>query len=170
VADCELAVHGGDIGNAEVLERLRPRQRRGIVVTGNNDRPRTWPPGQSRVLDQLREHEELILPGGTLVVILGHQIITRHRHEHPRRRFPHARAIICGHNRRLIADRDAELWVMNPGAVGRAPTFGGPSCMVLEAAAHHGALRIARFEPLKRRGRSYGGRLGVTQRWGLVPA
>ncbi len=37
VADCDLAVHGGDIGNAGVLERLHPRQGRVIAVTGNND-------------------------------------------------------------------------------------------------------------------------------------
>jgi putative phosphoesterase len=153
VRECDLAVHGGDIGNAEVLERLCPRQGRVVAVAGNNDSPDKWPPDQSPVLAQLREHEELMLPGGTLVLIHGHQIAARHRHERLRRRFPQARAIVYGHSHRLVAECDAEPWVLNPGAAGRARTFGGPSCMVLDAAEHHWALRIARFEPLKRRGR-----------------
>ena len=153
VADCDLAVHGGGIGDAGVLERLRPRQGRVIAVTGNNDNPRKWPPEQRHFLDNLREHEDLELPGGTLTIIHGHQIVARNRHERLRRRFPRARAIVYGHSHRLIADRDPEPWVLNPGAAGRARTFGGPSCMVLDATEHHWELRIERFEPLKRHGR-----------------
>jgi putative phosphoesterase len=153
VADCDLAVHGGDIGNACVLERLRPRQGRVIAVSGNNDLPRKWPPEQRHFLANRREHEDLELPGGTLAIIHGHQIPARNRHERLRRRFPRARAIVCDHSHRLIADRDREPWVLNPGAAGRARTFGGPSCMVLDAAEHHWELRIERFEPLKRNGR-----------------
>jgi putative phosphoesterase len=153
VADCDLAVHGGDIGNAGVLERLRPRQGRVIAVTGNNDCHRKWPPEQRHHLENLREHEDLALPGGTLAIIHGHQIAARNRHERLRRRFPRARAIVYGHSHRLIADRDREPWVLNPGAAGRARTFGGPSCMILNAAEHCWELRIERFEPLKRRRR-----------------
>jgi hypothetical protein len=58
VADCDLAVHGRDIGNAGVLERLRPRQGRDIAVSGNNDSPRKWPPEERHFLDNLREHED----------------------------------------------------------------------------------------------------------------
>jgi len=152
VADCDLAVHGGDIGNAGVLERLRPRQGRVIAVAGNNDLSRKWPPEQQEFLDNLPEQEDLELPGGTLTIIHGHQIAARNRHERLRRRFPHARAIVYGHSHRLIADRDREPWVLNPGAAGRARTFRGPSCMVLDAAEHHWELRIERFEPLKRYG------------------
>ena len=154
VATCDLAVHGGDIGNAEVLQRLRPRQGRIIAVIGNNDLPRKWPPEQAQVLDGLREHEDLMLPGGTLAVIHGHQLAARNRHQRLRRRFPQARAIVYGHSHRLIADRDVQPWVLNPGAAGRARTFGGPSCIVLDAAEHRWALRIERFEPLTCHGRS----------------
>ncbi|MEA3275912.1 MAG: metallophosphoesterase family protein, partial [Pseudomonadota bacterium] len=149
VADCDLAVHGGDIGNAGALERLRPRQGRVIAVSENNDIPRKWPPEQQHFLDNLREHEELKLPGGTLAIIHGHQIAVSNRHARLRRRFPHARAIVYGHSHRLIADRDHESWVLNPGAAGRAKTFGGPSCIVLDAAEHQWELRIERFESLK---------------------
>lgn len=150
MADCDLAVHGGDIGNAGVLERLRPRQGRVIAVTGNNDLPRKWPLEQQHFLDNLREHEDLELPGGMLAIIHGHQTAAGNRHERLRRRFPRARAIIYGHSHRLIADRDREPWVLNPGAAGRARTFGGPSCMVLDATEQHWELRIERFESLKR--------------------
>jgi putative phosphoesterase len=156
VADCDLAVHGGDIGNAGVLERLRPRQGRVIAVTGSNDLPRKWPPEERHFLDNLREHEDLELPGGTLAIIHGHhghQIAARNRHERLRRRFPHAHAIVYGHSHRLIADRDREPWVLNPGAAGRTRTFGGLSCMVLDAAERRWEFRIERFESLKRRGR-----------------
>jgi predicted phosphodiesterase len=51
VTDCDLAVHGGDIGNAGVLERLRPRRGRVIAVTGNNDLPSKWPLEQQHFLD-----------------------------------------------------------------------------------------------------------------------
>jgi predicted phosphodiesterase len=70
VADCDLAVHGGDIGNARVLGRLRPRQGRVIAVTGNNDSPRKWPPEQQHVLDMLREHEDSV-PCSTLFCVLS---------------------------------------------------------------------------------------------------
>ncbi|MCG6862141.1 MAG: metallophosphatase family protein [Chromatiaceae bacterium] len=152
VAESDLAVHGGDIGNAGVLERLRPRQGRVIAVSGNNDSPGKWPPEQRYLLDNLREQEGLELPGGKLAIIHGHQIAARNRHERLRRRFPHARAIVYGHSHRLIADRDHEPWVLNPGAAGRARTFGGPSCMVLDAAEHRWELRIERFQSLKRQG------------------
>jgi putative phosphoesterase len=151
VADCDLAVHGGDIGNADVLERLRPRQGSVIAVSGNNDIPRKWPREERHFLDNLREHEDLELPGGVLAIIHGRQIATRNRHERLRRRFPRARAIVYGHSHRLIADR--EPWVLNPGAAGQARTFGGPSCMVLDAAERRWELRIERFEPLQRHGR-----------------
>jgi hypothetical protein len=46
VADCDLAVHGGDIRNGGVVERLRPWRGRVFAITGNNDLPRMWPPEQ----------------------------------------------------------------------------------------------------------------------------
>jgi uncharacterized protein len=114
VADCDLAVHGGDIGNADVLERLLPLQGRVIAVTGNNVCHRKWPPEQRHFLDYLREHEDLELPGGTLAIIHGHQITVRNRHERLRRRFPHVRAIVYGHSHRLIAE--SPIAIVSPGS------------------------------------------------------
>ena len=153
VADCDLAVHGGDIGCLGVLQRLCPRQGWVIAVTGNNDLPSKWPPEQRHLLDNLPEQKDLELPGGTLAIIHGHQIAARNRHERLRRRFPSSPCIVYGHSHRLGADLDREPWVLNPGAAGRARTFGGPSCIVLDAAENHWELRIERFGPLKRHGR-----------------
>jgi putative phosphoesterase len=150
VAGCDLAVHGGDIGNAGVLAALRPRQGRVIAVTGNNDLPGKWPQDERALLATLPAQAELPLPGGILAVIHGHRTPARKRHERLRKRFPHARALVYGHSHRLVADRDAEPWVLNPGAAGKARTFGGPSCMILTAAEHGWDLEIHRFEPPSR--------------------
>jgi putative phosphoesterase len=150
VADCDLGVHGGDIGNADVLERLRHRQGRVIAVTGNNDCHRKWSPEQRHFLDNLREHEDLELPGGTLVIIHGHQIAARNRHERLRRPFPRARAIVYGHSHRLIADRDREPWVLNsrsqlwrrrPSTDLRRTVLPGTRCRRASLGAPHRAFR-----------------------------
>jgi uncharacterized protein len=72
VADCDLAVHGGDIGNLGVLQRLCPRRGRIIAVTGNNDSPAKWLPGERHLMDNLPEQKDLELLGGTLAIIHGH--------------------------------------------------------------------------------------------------
>jgi putative phosphoesterase len=167
VADCDLAVHGGDIGNASVLARLRPRSGRVLAVTGNNDLPCKWPEEERQLLSELPEQQELALPGGTLAVIHGHQIPARDRHERLRRRFPGARAVIYGHSHRLVADRVRTPWVLNPGAAGRARTFGGPSCMILSISDRGWRLRLVRFDPVSRHRnpsptRSRGGSSGVS--------
>jgi putative phosphoesterase len=150
VTACDIAVHGGDIGNAGVLTSLQPRQGRVIAVVGNNDIPRKWPSYEHDLLQVVPEIAEVSLPGGILVAIHGHQVPASTRHERLRRRFAHARAVIYGHSHRLTADQDATPWVLNPGAAGRARTYGGPSCMILSASEQRWALRIERFEALKR--------------------
>jgi putative phosphoesterase len=150
VAECDLAVHGGDIGNAGVLRALQPRQGRVIAVVGNNDIPRKWPEHERDLLAAVPEVAEVQLPGGILVAIHGHQLPARTRHDRLRRRFGRARAVVYGHSHRLAADRDATPWILNPGAAGRARTYGGPSCMILDASELRWTLRIERFEPLRR--------------------
>ena len=149
VADCDIAVHGGDIGNAGVLACLRPRGGRVLAVVGNNDLPHKWPEHERDLLRAIPELAELELPGGTLVVIHGHQTPARERHERLRRRFPQARAVVYGHSHRLVADRDASPWILNPGAAGYERTHGGPSCMILSASEHRWDLRVRRFEPCR---------------------
>jgi hypothetical protein len=149
VADCDIAVHGGDIGNAAVLAALQPRSGRIAAVLGNNDVPHKWPAADQGLLGALPlEHTEA-LPGGLLVVVHGHRTSAKERHAKLRRRFPHARAIVYGHSHRLVADQGSEPWILNPGAAGRERTFGGPSCMVLSAGHTAWSLTVHRF-PLDR--------------------
>lgn len=147
VADCDLAVHGGDIGNAGVLAALQPRTGRVAAVLGNNDVPHKWPAADQHLLDTLPLELTEDLPGGRLVVVHGHRTPAKDRHAKLRRRFPDARAIVYGHSHRLVADRDAEPWVLNPGAAGRERTFGGPSCMVLRASHGGWSLAVHRYPP-----------------------
>jgi putative phosphoesterase len=133
VSQCDLAVHGGDIGHATILAQLQPRLGRVLAVFGNNDVTRKWPEEDRQLLVHLPEWLDQPLPGGHLVVIHGHQTNARDRHSLLRGRFPSARAIVYGHSHRLTMDVDARPWILNPGAAGRSRTHGGPSCMILTA-------------------------------------
>jgi hypothetical protein len=159
VAASDLAVHGGDIGNAAVLSALQPRSGRVLAVLGNNDVAHKWPSADRQLLDELPLEVSEELPGGRLVVVHGHRTPAKDRHARLRRGFPDARAIVYGHSHRLVTDQDAEPWVLNPGAAGRERTHGGPSCMVLCAGHDHWALAVHRF-PLVR----------STARRGAVPS
>ncbi len=150
VAECDMAVHGGDIGGAEVLAGMRPRAGHIYAVRGNNDVADKWPADQRGLLAQIPDRAECELPGGRLVVVHGHRMPARGRHARLRRELPGARAVVYGHSHRLIADLDAEPWVLNPGAAGRSRTFGGPSCLILLAAESAWRLEVHRFEPAAR--------------------
>ena len=144
--DCDMAVHAGDIGDIAVIRALRPRLRRTIAVLGNNDTPAKWSPQQHAVLDSIPLCARLELAGGTLVVEHGHRagkVATRH--QALRQRHPDARLIVYGHSHRLCCDLDAQPWVVNPGAGGRARTFGGASCLVLRIQDNGWHIETYRF-------------------------
>jgi uncharacterized protein len=145
VADCDIAVHGGDIGSAGVLAALTPRSGRVVAVLGNNDVPHKWPAGEQHLLASLPQQWSEELPGGRLVVVHGHRMPAKDRHPRLRRRFPDARAIVYGHSHLLVLDQDAEPWVLNPGAAGRERTYGGPSCLVLSASRECWSVAVHRF-------------------------
>ncbi len=146
VARCDLVVHAGDIGCPEVLAQLQPRSGRVIAVRGNNDTPHQWPRGSEPWLRELPEQVRLELPGGVLAVEHGHRVLpASQRHLRLRERHPDARAILYGHTHRLVVDRDASPWVLNPGAAGRTRTHGAPSCLVLNAGLDHWSVDIHVF-------------------------
>lgn len=146
VAACDLAVHAGDIGAPGVLASLQPRSGRVIAVRGNNDTPLQWPRGSEGWLRELPEQARLDLPGGILVVEHGHRALPAAlRHARLRERHPYARAVVYGHTHRLVVDREAEPWVLNPGAAGRIRTHGAPSCLVLNAGPDHWSVDIHVF-------------------------
>lgn len=146
VRGCDVAVHAGDIGGLAVLRALRPRAGRVVAVRGNNDRPRQWPVADRAALDGLPEEALLDLPGGAVVVVHGDRVVpAEERHDRLRRRYAAARAVVYGHSHRLVCDCDDVPWVLNPGAAGRARTFGGPSCLVLDARRGAWHVHVLRF-------------------------
>ncbi|KAB7627528.1 metallophosphoesterase family protein [Alkalilimnicola sp. S0819] len=151
IAECDLAVHAGDIGGADVLLAMSPRGQL-VAVKGNNDSPERWSRQEVHMLETLPEEARLDLPGGQLVVVHGDDAGgVDVRHANLRERYPDARAIVYGHSHRLVVDDSAEPWVLNPGAAGRTRTYGGPSCLVLEADEDGWQVEALRLEPRKYR-------------------
>lgn len=133
-AECDIAVHAGDILTARVLQELREVVDEVYAVRGNNDVPGIWAGDELDELGTLSDVVDVPLPGGLLVAEHGHA----HGWSEPnlgmlRAAHPKARAIVYGHTHRLLIDRDAEPWVLNPGAAGRIRNQGGPTCLVLHA-------------------------------------
>lgn len=147
VADCDIAVHGGDIGGVSVLASLQPKLGQVYAVRGNNDVHGKWPAEELALLERIPERASVELPGGLLVVEHSHRMAAAGRHERLRRRYPQSRVIVYGHSHQMIADCDAQPWVVNPGAAGRSRTHGGPSCMVLTATTQHWEIAQYRFTP-----------------------
>jgi putative phosphoesterase len=135
---CDIAVHAGDVGNAEVIQTMRPKSGKVYLIKGNNDVASKWPVEQKSVLAQLQERIALDLPGGQLVVTHGHkQNPVAARHALLRKLYATARLIVYGHSHRLCIDQEHTPWVINPGAAGKARTYGGASCVVLHVSHDH---------------------------------
>ncbi len=140
---CDVIVHAGDVGSAVVLDALATITADLYAVVGNNDVAHKWV-GSSRALARLVDQHALALPGGTLAVRHGHRVLPAgRRHERLRALHPDARAIVYGHSHRRVVDDKRRPWVLNPGAAGRARTFGGPSALRLRA-----GVRVWRVEPI----------------------
>ncbi len=146
LAECAVIVHAGDVGSSSVLEALASTGARVVAVRGNNDVASKWPPPRAP-LHALADEQRLDLPGGALIVVHGHRVLpASRRHERLRERYPDVRAVVFGHSHRLVIDRSARPWVLNPGAAGRARTFGGPSAFILRASTSRWTIRSRRFE------------------------
>jgi len=146
VAECDIAVHAGDILTARVLQELYGVVDEVHAVRGNNDVPGIWAGDELDVLHALPYVVDVSLPGGSMVVEHGHA----HGWSEPdvgklRAAHPGARAIVYGHTHKLLIDRESEPWVLNPGAAGRIRNRGGPSCLVLHAAADSWRLEEFKF-------------------------
>ncbi len=123
--EVDLVVHAGDLGAKAVIRALRALAPL-CAVAGNNDTPGQWPDGEASVCLALPEALSIELAGGTLVVIHGHQFpVVANRHARLRATFPTARCIVYGHSHRRCVDADAQPWVVNPGASGRARAYDG---------------------------------------------
>lgn len=146
LAGSDVIVHAGDVGAAAVLRALAGATERVVAVRGNNDVASKWT-GSRRALDGLPESVELDAPGGSLVVVHGHRVLpAKRRHARLRALHPNARAIVYGHSHRRVLDLDSTPWIINPGAAGKARTFGGPSACILVAGVRRWTVRAVVFE------------------------
>ena len=146
ITQCEIAVHAGDVGNAQVIESMQPKAKQIYLVKGNNDVASKWPNDQQHRLHELREQIILEVPGGKIAVIHGHkQNPVAARHALLRKLYPTTRAIVYGHSHRLCIDQEHTPWVLNPGAAGKDRTFGGASCIILHVAHNNWHLQTLRI-------------------------
>ena len=145
--NCDVVVHAGDVGNAAVLEALRAGGANVVAIRGNNDVASKWPRGERAALDALGDEARVeLLPGGTLIAVHGDRYPPATRHARLRRDYPDVRAVVYGHSHRLVVDDAATPWILNPGAAGRARTYGGPSCLLLEARSKVWRIESHRFD------------------------
>lgn len=147
LSDCDFLIHAGDLGGSSALEALL-----GITsataVRGNNDTFERWHGSELDGLRQLPTVVQVTLAGGHIIVIHGHQFPqAKKRHIQLRERFPDALAVVYGHSHRMVIDIDSSPWVLNPGACGRARTFGGPSGLILEKKSRRWEVSPIRFGP-----------------------
>lgn len=134
---CDQVVHAGDICGAHVLQQLSQLSSQVTAVAGNNDASGLWPITETHVVNALPAIARVQLPGGALVVEHGH----RHGMQQPdhaslRHTHANARVIVYGHTHRMLVDKDATPWVINPGAAGQTRTRGGASCLILTASVN----------------------------------
>ena len=147
VAGCDIAVHAGDVGGADILFALHPREEV-IAIRGNNDDAEHWAESEADILSTLPSEATLELPGGRLKVVHGDDGGTiAQRHRRYREHYGDCRAVVYGHSHRQCVDQAADPWLLNPGAAGRTRTYGGPGCMILHCARNGWRVESLRFEP-----------------------
>ena len=54
-----------------------------------------------------------------------------------------------GHSHKWVLDDSGQPWVVNPGAAGRDRTFGGASCLLLQASESDWHFSVLRY-PIRR--------------------
>lgn len=133
IETCDIAIHAGDIGSRSVLEALHPKSGHVFAVAGNNDKPYLWDFKDWDLVKHLPQVQELLLPGGKLVIEHGHEHdMHKPKHSDLRRAHPDARVVVYGHTHtQVIDEEDPDIHVINPGAAGFTRNKGGPSCIVI---------------------------------------
>ena len=127
--DYDCVVHAGDLGAWNNVATLAAPF---FAVSGNNDIAEKWPTEEQQYLKRLPEVLKLLLDGGELIVIHGHQFpVLKTRHLKLRETFPAARIIVYGHSHRALSDKTDKPWVINPGAAGYKRNNGGASFICL---------------------------------------
>ena len=149
ISNCDFLIHAGDLGGSAALNDLL-QIARATVVRGNNDTANRWDGCELNELRKLPEVVRVKLTGGSVVVIHGDQFPqAKKRHLQLRGRFPEEIAVVYGHSHRLVTDVESTPWVLNPGACGRARTYGGPSGPILERKLRRWEISTVHFAPLR---------------------
>ena len=144
---CDFLIHAGDVGRSAALNTL-DEVAQTTAVRGNNDTSDRWPQDEIHRLQELPLIARVTLSAGHIIVIHGHQFPqVKKRHQQMRDQFPDAMAVVYGHSHRLVTDIEHSPWVLNPGACGRARTYGGPSGLILERGARRWEVSPIRFAP-----------------------
>ena len=147
VRRCDIALHAGDVGGADVLFAMQPEQE-AVAIRGNNDDAAHWPASEQDMLARLPENATVDLPGGRIKLVHGDDGGTiDQRHRRYRQQFADCRAVIYGHSHRQCVDQSATPWVLNPGAAGRTRTYGGPGCLILQCNDANWYLEALQFAP-----------------------
>ena len=115
IAECDYAIHAGDVMDARILARMRPRQQL-FAVAGNNDEQGVWCGKEERFTRRLPDIVELELPSGRICVEHGHRFgFAQPDHEGLRAAHPEARLVIYGHTHKQLIDQSRDPWIANPG-------------------------------------------------------
>jgi putative phosphoesterase len=133
---CDLILHAGDIGSADVIQQLLEISQDVVSVCGNNDNQAQWSSSEYRTLEAIPQIAEIALPGGSIAITHGDEHFSEYDiwHQELRTSFPDAKAIVYGHSHRLVCDLDMEPWVLNPGPAGETRTQRhGVSCLRIAA-------------------------------------
>ena len=128
---CDVILHAGDIGDADVIKSLRQCSVNVFCVRGNNDIEEKWPANTLNELEAIPYNIELEFDNQKIALTHGHQFYrVEVRHDKLRAQFPDADIIIYGHSHIIVCDQQQKPWVINPGAGGNTRTKGGATCMI----------------------------------------
>jgi putative phosphoesterase len=132
LSGCNVILHAGDIGDADVIKTLLQCSDHVFCVRGNNDIDEKWPENHLQELEIIPDNLVLEFDDQVLAVTHGHQFYkVEVRHDKLREQFPDADIIIYGHSHIIVCDQQQKPWVLNPGAGGNTRTKGGATCMIL---------------------------------------
>jgi putative phosphoesterase len=147
IADCELAMHAGDIGSSSVLESMKTKTGHIIAVAGNNDKPYLWDFKDWNLVKGLPGQLELHMPGGKISIEHGHRHdMYKPAHEDLRAAHKESRLVVYGHTHIQVIDTEEECHVINPGAAGYTRNKGGPSCVILTINQDNWDYDVLKFE------------------------
>ena len=145
IEHCDLVLHAGDIGDAEVLSTLATNGRAVYAVSGNNDTSEKWPSAQLKKLRSIPESLTLDIGTNRIQILHGDRINpAKKRHDKLRQRYDDAKLIIYGHSHHLFCDKEEKPWILNPGASGKTRTHGGASCAVINIKKNRWAIELFR--------------------------